>query len=102
MEKDDACRIVFSKDTDFSVEFSDEFLDASVEEQMEMLKALLRDRLAPPVSAQQVTENAAENEITILLLESMLAQLRRGERIEADTKIGVFLDDLELPFNVWD
>ena len=102
MGKDDALHIEFSKNMDFSMEFSDEFLAASLEEQMEMLKALLRDRLAAPTSSQDVSEEAAENEITIVLLEACLAKLRQGERIQKDTSVGVFMDDLELPFNVWD
>jgi hypothetical protein len=102
MDKNDACSITFSKDMDFKMEFSDEFLDASLEEQMDILKALLRDRLAAPFSAQDVSEGAAQNEITIVLLEACLGKLRLGERIEKDTNVGVFFDDLELPFNVWD
>jgi hypothetical protein len=100
--KDDALKIVFSEDRDFGVEFSDEFLASSVEEQTEALKALLRKRLESAFSTQDVSTSAAENEIAILLLETFLAKLRRGERIEKGTDIGMYLEDLELPFNTWD
>jgi hypothetical protein len=102
MEKDDACRIVFSEDTGFSVEFSDEFLGASVEGQLEQMKAALRERMAVPVSDQDISRAAADNEITILLIETFLAKLRRGERIEKDTNIELDFDALEKPFNTWD
>ena len=102
MGKDDAFRVVFSEDKNFGMEFSDEFLASSIEKQMEVLKALLREKMVAPVSAEDVSKTAAENEIMIILLETFLAKLRRGERIERDTSIGIFLEDLETPFNVWD
>ncbi|UCD86950.1 MAG: hypothetical protein JSV01_04050 [Desulfobacterales bacterium] len=102
MEQNDSLRVVFSEDKKFSVEFSDAFLASSVDEQMNALKALLRKRLETPVFTQDVNEAAAENEIVIVLLETFLAKLRRGERIKRDTDIGVYLEDLEMPFNTWD
>lgn len=102
MGKDEAFCVVFSEDKNFGMEFSDEFLGMSVEKQMETLKALLREKHLAPVSAENVSKTVAESEIIIILLESLLAKLRRGERIEMDTSVGVFLEDLELPFNTWD
>jgi hypothetical protein len=102
MEQNDSLRVVFSEDKKFSVEFSDGFLASSVDEQMNALKALLRKRLETPVFTQDVNETTAENEIVIVLLETFLAKLRRGERIKRDTDIGVYLEDLEMPFNTWD
>jgi uncharacterized protein YeaO (DUF488 family) len=102
MAQNDSLRVVFSEDEKFSVEFSDEFLASSVEEQTKALKALLRKSLEAPVSTLDVSKTAAENEIVIVLLETFLAKLRRGERIEGATDIGIYLEDLEMPFNVWD
>ncbi len=102
MGQDDSLRVVFSEDKKLSVEFSDAFLAASVDEQMDALKALLRKRLEAAGFIQDVDEAAAENEIVIVLLETFLAKLRRGERIKRDTDIGVYLEDLEMPFNTWD
>ena len=102
MGKDDAFRIVFSEDKRLGVEFSDEFLASSLEEQMERLKALLREKHMAPFSAEDVSQTAAEHEIMIVLIEVFLAKLRRGERIEKDTSVGMSLQDLEMPFNTWD
>ena len=102
MASADTFRIVFSEDNTLSVEFSDEFLDSSLEVQMDFLKALLRERLGAPFSAQDVSKEAAENEISIVLLESFIAQLRRGERIQKGASVGLSLEDLEMPFNTWD
>lgn len=102
MGKDDAFHVVFSEDEEFRVEFSDEFLASSVEEQTKALKALLRKSLEAPVFTSDVSKTAAENEIIIVLLETFLAKLRRGERIEGATDIDVYLEDLEMPFNTWD
>ena len=102
MGKDDAFRVVFSEDKNFGMEFSDEFLASSIEKQMETLKALLREKLMAPVSAEDVSQTAAENEIMIILIEVFLGKLRRGERIEKDTSVGMSLQDLEMPFNTWD
>ena len=102
MGKKDHFRIAFSEDKAFAVEFSDEFLSSSVDGQMDMLKALLREKLAVPFSGEDVSLGAAENEIAIVLIETFLAKLRRGERIEKDTKIDMSLQDLETPFNTWD
>jgi hypothetical protein len=102
MAQDDALRVLFSEDGKLGVEFSDEFLASSVDEQMEALKALLRKRLEAPVFTQDVNEAAAENEIIIVMLETFLAKLRRGERIKKDTAVGIYLEDLEMPYNTWD
>ena len=102
MGKDDVFRVVFSDDKTFGVEFSDEFIDSSLEEQMEVLKALLREKHLAPFSAEDVGRTDAENEIMIILLETFLAKLRRGERIERGTDIGINFEDLETPCNVWD
>jgi hypothetical protein len=102
MNKDDAFRIVSSEDEGFGVEFSEEFLDSSVEEQMEQLKALLREKMDLPASDQDLSTTMAENEITIILIETFLAKLRRGERIQENTQIDLDFDALEKPFNVWD
>ena len=102
MGKDDAFRVVFSEDKNLGMEFSDEFLASSIEKQMEVLKALLREKHVAPVSAEDVSRMDAENEIMIILLETFLAKLRRGERIEGGTDIGIVFEDLETPFNVWD
>ncbi|MBW1771178.1 MAG: hypothetical protein JRJ17_08530 [Deltaproteobacteria bacterium] len=102
MGKDDGFRVVFSDDKTFGVEFSDEFIDSSLEEQMEVLKALLREKHLTPFSAEDVGRTDAENEIMVILLETFLAKLRRGERIERGTDIGIDFADLETPFNIWD
>ena len=102
MAQDDALRVVFSDDGKLGVEFSDEFLASSVEEQTKALKALLRKSMEAPSYTVEITRAAAENEIIIVLLETFLAKLRRGERIEEDTGVGIYLEDLEMPFNTWD
>jgi hypothetical protein len=102
MAQDDALRVLFSEDGKLGVVFSDEFLASSVEEQMEALKALLREKQMAPFYAEDVSQAAAENEIMIILIEVFLGKLRRGERIEKDTSVGMSLQDLEMPFNTWD
>jgi len=69
---------------------------------MEVLKALLREKHLAPFSAEDVGRTDAENEIMIILLETFLAKLRRGERIERGTDIRMDFEDLETPFNIWD
>jgi hypothetical protein len=102
MAQDEALRVIFSEDGKLGVEFSDKFLASSVDEQMKALKALLRKRLEAPAFTQEINETVAENEIVIVMLETFLAKLRRGERIKKDTAVGIYLEDLEMPFNTWD
>ena len=102
MLQDHAFRIIFSEDEQFGVEFSEQFLCASVEDQTEQLKALLREKMALPVSGENISRAAAENEIAILLIETFLAKLRHGERIQKDTAIGLDFAALEMPLNTWD
>jgi hypothetical protein len=94
LNKEDPFRVEFSGDDSIGVEFSDQFLSLSVEGQIQALEALFSEKMSKPISTQDVSKAAAENEIVIIFLEILLARLKRGERIENDSDINVSISEL--------
>jgi hypothetical protein len=91
----------FSEDGGIDVAFSEEFLSLSREAQLHTLEAFFSETVSKPC-AQEVDRAAAEEEITILLAQSLLAKLKRGERIEKEAKLDISLEELMDPDGIWD
>ncbi len=94
MKKEDLFQVEFSEDGRMGIEFSEDFLSSSLEEQGLALEDFLRKKNLEPSSMQEVNKAMAHNEITIIVTEIMLAKLKRGERIERGTDIDISLDEL--------
>jgi hypothetical protein len=93
MNTEDLFRVEFSEDT-VGVEFSEDFLSLSREEQIEALQAFRSKRMLEPFSTQDVSKEAAKGEIAMILAETLLTKLKRGERIEKGSTIDISLDEL--------
>jgi hypothetical protein len=102
MNTEDLFYLEFSGDGGIEVAFSEAFLSFSREEQVQALEAFFSKKMSEPFSAEDIGKAAAKEEITIILAESLLAKLKRGERIERDTNIDISLEELTDPDGVWD
>ena len=102
METEKPFRAEFSEDGSVSVEFSEKFLSLSHAEQVQALEAFLWRKTLEPSPTPDVDEAMAHHEITIILAESLLAKLRRGERIEKNADIEISIGDLMPPDDVVD
>lgn len=94
MTRNDPFWVEFSEDNRVQVEFSDEFLSSSREEQIKAMEAFFRQKTLEPYSTLDVSRDAVKHEVTIVLVESILANLRRGEPVHRDGRIDVSLEDL--------
>ena len=94
MKTEDLFCVEFSQDGSLGVEFSEDFLSSSHEEQLKALEAFFWKKSLEPSPTQEVNNAMAQHEITIILAESLMARLKRGERIERDADIDISLEDL--------
>jgi len=92
--KEDPFRVIVSEDNHVGVEFSEAFLALSMEEQLKAIEAFYRQKSSEPQAAFDVSKEAVKHEMTIVLAESMLANLKRGEPVEKDGQIKFNLEDL--------
>ena len=94
MIKEDPFRVIVSEDNHVGVEFSEAFLALSMEEQLKAIEAFYRQKSSEPQAAFDVSKEAVKHEMTIVLAESMLANLKRGEPVERNGQIKFNLEDL--------
>ncbi len=94
MDKKVPFTIHFADDNSVEVEFEDGFLSLSQDEQLESIDGFYRKKMSEPLSTTDVSRSAAENEMTMILAESILAKLKCGERIEKDSGIEISLEKL--------
>jgi hypothetical protein len=92
--KEDPFRVVVSEDNHVGVEFSGAFLGLSMEEQLKAIETFYWQKTSEPQAAFDVSKEAVKREMTIVLAESMMANLKRGEPIERDGLIDITLEDL--------
>jgi hypothetical protein len=92
--KEDPFQVVVSEDNHVGVEFSEAFLALSMEEQLKAMEAFFWQKTSEPQAAFDIGKEAVKHEMTIVLAESMLANLRRGEPVERDGLIDITLEDL--------
>jgi len=86
--------IHFADDNSVAVEFENGFLSLSQDKQLEAIEGFYRKKMSEPLFATDVSRSAAENEMTIILAETILAKLKRGEMIEKDSGIEISLEEL--------
>jgi flagellar capping protein FliD len=94
MGTEDVLCVQFSEDGSLGVEFSEDFLSSSLEEQIQSLEAFFWEKTLEPSSTQEVNREMTQHEITIILAQAMLAKLKRGERIDGDTHMDISLEEL--------
>lgn len=94
MVTEDVLCVEFSEDGSLGVEFSEDFLSSSLEEQIQGLEAFFWKKTLEPSPTQEVNKEMTQHEITIILAQAMLAKLKAGERIESDTHIDISLEEL--------
>lgn len=100
METEDLFRVEFSEDGNLGVEFSEDFLSSSQDDQLQAVEAFFWKKMSEP--AQDVSAAAAKNEIVIILAEALLGKLKRGERIDKDSDIDISLEEIMDGQNVVD
>jgi hypothetical protein len=93
--KEDPFQVVVSEDNHVGVEFSEAFLALSIEEQLKAMEGFYWKKTLEPQAAFDVGIETVKHEWTIVLAESMLANLKRGEPVERDGQVDISLDDLE-------
>jgi hypothetical protein len=86
--------VEFSEDGSLGVQFSEDFLSSSLEEQIQSLEAFFWEKTLEPSPTQEVNKEMTQHEITIILAQAMLAKLKRGERIDSDTHMDISLEEL--------
>ena len=86
---EDLVRVEFSEDGSLGVEFSESFLSSSHEEQIEALEAFFWRKTLEPSDAQEVNKAMTEHEIMMIVAETVLAKLKRGERLDRDGNIDI-------------
>lgn len=94
MNMEDLIRVEFSEDGGLGVRFSESFLSSSHEEQLQALEAFFWKKTLEPSTTHQVDKAMTEHEIMMIVAETLLAKLRRGERLERDSNIDILLEDL--------
>jgi hypothetical protein len=92
--KEDPFRVVVSEDNHIGVEFSETFLALSMEEQLKAIEAFYWQKTSEPQAAFGVGKEVVKHEMTIVLAEGMLANLKRGQPVERDGLIDITLEDL--------
>ena len=94
MGTEDVLGVEFLEDGSLGVEFSEDFLSSSLEEQIQSLEAFFWEKTLEPSPTQEVNKEMTQHEITIILAQAMLAKLKRGERIESDMHMDISLGEL--------
>ncbi len=94
MESKDLFHLEFSENGSLSIEFSGDFLSLSQEEQLRALESFFWEKTWEPSPTEEVSETMAQHEIRVIVAETLLAKLKRGERIEADADIDISFGDL--------
>lgn len=94
MSGDAPFRVRVSDDNHIGVEFSEEFLSLSPEEQVKAMETFFWQKNQESRSAFDVGEDTVKHEITIALAQGMLASLKRGEPVQIDGKINFNIEDL--------
>ncbi|MBN1840886.1 MAG: hypothetical protein JW883_01220 [Deltaproteobacteria bacterium] len=100
METEDLFRVEFSEDGSLGVEFSEDFLSSSQEEQIQALEAFFWRKTLEPSPTLEVNKAMTEHEITIIVAETILAKLKRGERLERDSNIDISWEELSTLGNI--
>jgi hypothetical protein len=90
--------VKITDDNQVAVEFSDAFIALSMKEQLKEMEAFFWERNLKPQEGSDITTDMVKEEITIVLAESIMAQLKRGQPVQQDGKIDITLDDLT---NLW-
>ncbi len=90
-------KVHFEDDNSLGVEFEDGFLSLPQDKQLEAIEGFYGEKMSEPYSAEDVSRSAARNEMTIILAETILAKLKRGERIEKGSDIDISLEELMSP-----
>ena len=86
--------VIVGEDNLLMVDISDEFAALPREEQLKVMEKFFWERTLPNREMTDVTTDLVKEEITIVLAESMMAQLKRGEAITKDGQIDITLEDL--------
>lgn len=94
MEAKNLFRIEFPEEGGLGIEFSDDFVSLSQEEQIRALESFFWEKTSEPSPAQGVDEAMAQHEIAMVIVEALLAKLKRGERIEEGADLDISLGDL--------
>jgi hypothetical protein len=87
-------RVVFSEENRLAVKLSGDFLALSMEEQLKAMEAFYWQKMSETQSAFDVSKDAVKHEMTMVLAQSMLANLKRGEPVERNGQIKFNLEDL--------
>ncbi len=93
-ETKDLFVVRFSDDGSMGIEFSEEFLSLSLEDQLKAMEAFWGKKNMVAFSSLEVNREMTEHELTLVVLECLLAKLKRGEHIRKDTDIKISMDDL--------
>jgi|GEM_PF-6627033 len=100
MKTGDLFRVEFSEDGNLAVEFSEDFLSSSHDDQIQALEVFFWKKTLGPSPILEVNKAMTEHEITIIVAEAMLAKLKRGERLERDSAIDISWDELSTLGNI--
>jgi hypothetical protein len=90
--------VIITEDNHVAVNLSDHFVSLPLTEQLKVVEEFFWKKSLEPQDTLDVGSESVKNEITIVLAESMMAQLKRGERFEKDGQIDISLEDLT---NLW-
>ena len=100
METEDLFRVEFLEDGDLGVEFSEGFLSSSQDDQLQAVEAFFWKKTLEPSPTLEVNKAMTEHEITIIVAETILAKLKRGERLERDSNIDISWEELSTLGNI--
>jgi len=87
--------VVITDDNKVAVDLSDAFVVLSAEEQLKIVKAFFWEKTLKPYNTLDVSSDAIKEEITIVLADCLMAQLKRGEPLKRGGQIDVNFEVLE-------
>lgn len=95
MEKEkELFRLDFTDDGGLRLRFSEAFFSMSVEEQYHGLEEFYWKKALETPTDLEVNKEVSRHEFTMLVMESLLKKLKRGERLEKDADVVLSMDDI--------
>lgn len=97
MKQEDPFTVVLTEDNALGVEFSEPFLGLTIEEQTKAIREFFWEKTSEPDVSGDVGKEAFVKEAAIILAETFLNKLTRGEAITNNTEFDISLEELMTP-----
>jgi hypothetical protein len=97
VKKKDPFSVEFTDDNRVGITLSEEFLSLSAKEQTKRMREFFWQKTSEPDSVEDIGRESVRKEVTIILAETLLNKLTRGEILDGETKINISLEELMTP-----